>query len=224
MTTILETLIKYFRSTHPLRMVFHLVWLTTVLCVISLTYIMTFHFQPAIEVWQHSKNMQNFAAELRTSVAVDADATDELSMLLKKTQANRSYVFRFHNGIPASTNVPFIFNTNTHEVISPGTSRVIHISQRLPSSLNFGMNVKFIHNECVTLNHINVDPNHYNYWYYQTRNATAMMRCPFFSHGGDLIGYVGVDYVNDEKQDMYLDAHMDDVKSSADRLGKIFDR
>lgn len=191
--------------------------------MLNTSYIITFHFEPVIDLWQRSKSINTFAQELNTSVMIDTNVNSELNSLLTNVHGNRAYVFRYHNGIPSSTNVPFVFHTNTHEVIRAGANRVINIGQRLPSSLISGMNVEFVQNRCITLRDIDHDINTANYWYYQTRSAMSMIRCPFFSDTGDLMGFVGVDYTNDS-HDSELEVSLASIKTSAERLGKIFDR
>lgn len=218
--SILELLLKYFRTVHPLKMLWHLVWITLVLCMMSITYVVTFHFEPVLDLWQRSRSMQHFTHELNTSIAVDTRISEELQRVLMLTNTDRTYVFRYHNGIPAVGGIPFIFHTNTHEVIRPGVNRVISLMQRIPSSINVHMNQEFAKGKCITLTDIDTDTTGNDYWYYQARGARHMIRCPIYSRQGDLIGFVGADYVQ-EVAVPNLAAHETHLKQSAQHIGQI---
>lgn len=218
--TIIELLLRYFKSVHPLRMLWHLVWIMMVLCMLSITYIVTFHFQPVVDLWQRSRSMQHFTHELTTSIHVDTRITEELQRALTHMRADRTYVFRYHNGIPAVGGIPFIFHTNTHEVIRPGVNRVISLMQRIPSSINVHMNQEFAKGKCILLTDIDTDATGHDYWYYQARGARHMIRCPIYSRHGDLIGFVGADYVQEGAVPNLL-AHESHIKLGAQNIGQI---
>jgi hypothetical protein len=214
-----KTLLTYFRTVHPLRMVWHLVWMFCVLCMLSVTYIVTFHFQPVVELWQKSQSFDHFRHELTATIAIDSEVVNELTRLLGITQADRAYVFRYHNGIPAVQGVPFIFHTNTHEVIRPGVSRMVSLMQRIPSSINIGMNLEFSQNRCVRLRNIDVDTTSSEYWYFQSRGARHIIRCAFFTAQGDLIGFVGLDYLNHIDVQLF-EAAGERLRSSSEAIGR----
>jgi len=164
--------------------------------------------------------MQHFTHELTTSIHVDTQITEELHKVLTVALADRTYVFRYHNGIPAVGGIPFIFHTNTHEVIRPGVNRVISLMQRIPSSINVHMNQEFTKGKCTTLTDIDTDATGHDYWYFQARGARHMIRCPIYSRHGDLIGFVGADYVQ-EGTTPNLGAHETHLVHSALRMGQI---
>jgi hypothetical protein len=223
MTEMLKVFLTYLRTVHPLRMLWHLFVVFCLLSMLSTSYILAFHFQPVFDLWQRSHSMNNFTKELQTSVAVDSSANQNLSQLLAATNSNRAYIFRFHNGIPSPNNVPFIFHTNTHEVIKPGTNRIINFGQRLPSSLISNMSQDFLRKRCVTLTNLNTRPDSANYWLYESRAALHVIRCAFFSSSGDLLGFVGIDYT-EMTASAVVRTHEDAVRNSAEQLSKIFDR
>ena len=218
-----KILLTYLRTVHPLRMLWHLFVVFCLLSMLSTSYILVWHFQPVFELWQRSHSMNNFARELQVSVAVDTSANQTLNQVLTNTHANRAYIFRFHNGIPSPNNVPFIFHTNTHEVIKPGTNRIINFGQRLPSSLITSMSQEFLKRKCVSLYNINARTDSATYWFYESRAAIHMTRCAFFSNKGDLLGFIGIDYTEPTATSVVRN-NEDVVRQSADQLGKIFDR
>jgi hypothetical protein len=221
--SVLQLFLRYFKTVHPVRMFLHLVWLAGLMIMGSMTYIITFHFQPVMDSWQKSRSINHFKTELHTSIAIDTKVTQELSSLLNETQSDRSYVFRFHNGIPSVAGVPFIFQSNTHEIIRAGVSRVILFSQRIPSSLNSHSNQEFTKRQCVTFTNLDDDLNSINHWYFETRQARSMLRCPIFTRDGDIVGFVGLDWLQVARAESLQDADRK-IKSSAATLGKIFDQ
>jgi hypothetical protein len=216
--SIVELLLKYFKIMHPLRMLWHLLWLTMVLMVFSVSYIITFHFEPVVRLWQQSKSLEHFRQELNTSLAVDSQINDELSILLRSSRADRAYVFRYHNGIPAVAGIPFIFHTNTHEVIRPGVNRVISLMQRIPSSINVHQNKEFAERKCIVMMDLDLDVTNTDYWFYQARGSRHMVRCAFYSRQGDLLGFVGLDYLHNDHRD-HVYRSQDLLKESAIQIG-----
>lgn len=221
--SIIQLFLRYVKTVSIWRMFAHLIWLACLLVMCSVTYIVTFHFQPVLDAWQKSRSINHFRAELSTSIAIDTRVNQELQSTLKETGADRSYVFRYHNGIPSVAGVPFIFHSNTHEVIKPGVSRVILFSQRIPSSLNTSSNQDFTRRLCKVYTHLDDDQNSVNYWYYQTRQAQSMVRCPIFTSQGDILGFVGLDFITDASEHTLQEADRY-LKSVANNLGRIFDK
>lgn len=217
---IVELLLRYFRSMHPLRMLWHLLWLTMVLMMCSASYIITFHFESVVDLWQRSRSFEHFTRELNTSLVVDTQINDELTILLRSVHADRAYVFRYHNGIPAVAGIPFIFHTNTHEVVKPGVNRVIGLMQRIPSSINVNQNQEFAANKCIVFVDLDQDPSSPDYWFFQARGARHMLRCAFYSRQGDLLGFVGLDFLHPEQKDQ-LNRTQEFLKESAIKIGII---
>jgi hypothetical protein len=115
-----------------------------------------------------------------------------------------------------------MFHSNTHEVIRAGTSRVIRFGDRIPSSLIHSENVEFMNRSCVVINNINLDKNGANYWLFETRNALAVVRCPFFTANGDLVGFVGVDFIESRSSHSLLETKSA-LEKTALALGLIYD-
>ncbi len=221
--SLLELLLRYFRANHPLKMLWHLIWFSLMLCALSVTYIFTFHFEPLLDLWQRNRSMEHFRYELSTTLAIDTQITEELQRTLRLNQADRAYVFRYHNGVPAVGGVPFIFHTNTHEVIRPGVSRVISLMQRIPSSINIHMNLEFAQNRCVVMKDLDQDTHGADYWYYQSRSAKHMVRCAFYSPQGDLLGFVGLDYLSTQTE-INLQSVEASLKVVAENIGRLVHR
>ena len=218
-----EIVLKYLKTTHPLRMLWHMIWLFCVLCILSMSYIITFHFTPVLDLWQQSRSMNHFRVELATTLAVDQGINQELQRLLDETGAHRSYLFRYHNGIATISGTPFMFHTNTHEMIKPGVARLIAYNQRLPTSINTAMNAEFARRNCVVMTNLERQVESISYWYFQTRGAHSMIRCAVYSAQGDILGFVGVDFVERTALDQVRSKERD-VQQNAAAISRILDR
>lgn len=218
---IAEILVNYLLVTKPVMLFLHLVWLTIVCVILSLTYVLAFHFTSLVTVYQEAHNVQNFNTNLIFSVRQDAEINNMLTDLMSQSKANRAYVFRYHNGLAAISGVPFFFQSNTHEVISPGTPRVVQFEQRIPASINLAISNQFMQNRCAIISKADEDKDSQNYWFYQNRGAKSLIRCPIFMSTGDLFGFIGVDYL--EQHDIHeLETIANRVKSSAGALSSVF--
>lgn len=219
--TMMDKVLKYLKTTTVWRMFLHLIWLMCLLMILSSSYIITFHFVPVLELFKKSHSLTHFSSELATSINMDQQVNSVLQSVLTQTQASRAYMFRFHNGIPSVNNVPFIFHTMTHELISPGTPRVIVFSQRLPTGILGMANTDMINRRCVILKDLDQITDSMNAWHFNMRGAVAVVRCPYFSSRGDLLGFVGVDFKETPSEDLITQAH-DITKTAAERLNLIF--
>lgn len=217
----LDTILKYLKTTSGWRMFLHLVWLLCLLLMLSSSYIITFHFVPVMELFKKSHSLSHFSAELGVSIAIDQQVNTTIQNLLTQTNASRTYLFRYHNGIPSVNNVPFIFHTMTHEVIKAGTARVILFNQRLPTGILGISNTDMSRRRCVVLNRLDLNGESINGWHYHMRGAIAVVRCPFFTASGDLLGFVGVDF-NERVEDSVLENVHNQTKAAAERLSVIF--
>lgn len=216
-----DNIIKYLKVTPPWKMFMHLVWLLCLLMILSSTYIITFHFQPVVTLIQRSQSLSYFSEHLQTSIAIDQQINALIQPLLSTSNASRSYVFRYHNGIPSVNNVPFMFHSMTHEWIKPGTSRVVMFSQRLPTGILGQQNADMIRRRCVAVNYLDRTPESIYGWHYYMRGAIAVVRCPFFSAQGDLLGFVGIDF-NERISDSDLVSAVTTTLSASERLSIIF--
>ena len=220
-TPLAEIFLGYLNRT-PLGVLFlHLLWIVVASCALSSSYILAFHFTSLVMIYEEAHNIRNFGNNLRLTAKQDHDINTALSELLASSTASRAYVFRYHNGLAAVNGVPFFFQTNTHEVISPGTSRVIQFEQHIPASIDIAMNNQFVSNRCAMVSNTHADRDSQNYWYFQNRSAKSLIRCPIFMGNGDLFGFAGVDFA--ESIDAARLAHIgESVKALAAAIGVIF--
>lgn len=218
---IVQMLFGYLAATSPLRMFLHLIWVTFICAVLGLTYIITFHFTSLVNLYEEAHNVRNFSTNLVMSAKQDTQINDALNSLIERTDSNRAYVFRYHNGLAAVSGVPFFFQTNTHEVIKPGISRVLMFEQHIPASINLAVSNALMANRCVVISKSDEDKDSQNYWYYQNRGAKSLIRCPIFTANGDVFGFIGVDYTSRRDQ-KFLDSAAEIVKTAAQNVATIF--
>ena len=69
------------------------------------------------------------------------------------------------------------------------------------------MSEKFIQNECMVVNNMDTPVAAQHVYFYLSRQNKAMIRCPIFMDNGDLFGYIGIDYSNDQTLDTLKDAN-----------------
>ena len=220
-TTLAQLLVQYLTNTKPWILVVHLLWLASVCVILSVTYIGAFHTTDLINFYQEAHNIKNFNTNLILSAKQDRAINDILDELVVRTHANRAYIFRYHNGLAAVSGVPFFFQTNTHEVIAPGTARVIQFEQHIPASINLAISNQFLANKCATVAQADGDKDSQNYYFYQVRAAKSLIRCPIFMNNGDLFGFVGIDYL--AKQDeTTLETALSQVRVQSNALAGVF--
>jgi hypothetical protein len=70
----------------------------------------------------------------------------------------------------------------------------MNYQQNIPVSVDFSINNQFIDNHCAIITDTTVDPQNQNYFFYQSRGAKAMIRCPIYVDNGDLFGFIGIDF------------------------------
>lgn len=219
-----EIFIGYLSNTPPYLMLFHLFWLVVAAVALSGAYVVSFHFTSVLGIYQEAHSIRNFGQNLMLSARQDQEIGTALQSLLSSTKSNRAYVFRYHNGLAAVNSVPFFFQTMTHEVISPGTPRVIRFEQRVPASMNLAVSNRFVQNRCATIEHADDDRDSQNYWYFQIRGARALVRCPIFMENGDLFGFIGIDYTDETESDVSLETATTKTREAAIELARIFSR
>jgi hypothetical protein len=218
---VLQILVNYLTKTKPVLLFVHLLWIMMVCGFLSVTYVISFHFTSLLSVYQDAHNIRNFSTNLIINTRNDTEINRILTDILETTKASRAYIFRYHNGLAAVNGVPFFFQTNTHEVISPGTSRVIQFEQHIPASINIAVNNQFMANRCSMIAKTDEDRDSQHYWFFQARAAKSLIRCPIFMQNGDLFGFVGVDFP-DRTEQSRLESLATQVRATASRLTSVF--
>jgi len=219
--SLLRIFLEYLTNTRPVLLFVHLVWIMMVSLMLSGSYILAFNFTKLVDLYQEAHSIKNFSNNLKISAQQDIEINELLKTLMDSTKSSRSYIFRYHNGLASVSGVPFFFETNTHEMISPGTSRIMQFNQRLPTNFNFTMNEKFARDECIALRNLDRDSNNQYYYLFQNRGSKSTVRCPIFLNNGDLFGYVGIDFTKDVSNEIWNQS-VDLVKKTSVQLTRIY--
>lgn len=218
--SILEIILNYLKTTHPVLLLVHLVYIILICATLSLSYIVSFHWSTVVQIYADAHDVKGFGKNLKQSVEIDNQLNTILHNIMAETNGIRAYIYRYHNGLAAINNVPFFFQTNTHEVIAPGAARLMPYEQRMPASFVPSVNNQFIKNQCAVVTDADSDKNSQNYYTFTSRGAKAYIRCPIYMDNGDLFGFVGVDYMNnpvDGKKAAKL------IEDTATDIGNIFE-
>jgi hypothetical protein len=217
--TMFQLLIEYLTGTPPLLLIVHLFYISIICIVMSISYILAFHWTTVVQVYTQAHDIKGFSANLKNSVEIDNKLNEILKDIRAQTGGIRSYIYRYHNGLAAISSVPFFFQTNTHENISPGTSRLMPFEQRIPASFNVAINNQYVKNQCAVVTNADSDRNSQNYYYFQSRSAKSFIRCPIYMYNGDLFGFVGIDFDSVPKD---IDSYTNILRNSAKTMGDIF--
>lgn len=216
--SITQAILEYLRQTSIGKLFLHLISVSVVCAVLSICYVMAFHFSSLFDVYTEAHNIHKFPSHLQSNMHSDAEIDNILQKLLQESHANRGYAYRYHNGLAAISGVPFFFQSMIYEVITPGTTRISPYEQRLPASMTPSINYMFVQNKCFVANNMDRTDHVLNYMF-QTHSAKSMIRCPVYLNNGDLFALVGIDYtdrsrVPDDAQPLVINA--------AQEISKVF--
>lgn len=218
--TMLEIILNYLKTTTPALLFMHVIYMLLICATLSFSYIITFHWSTVVQIYTEAHNIKGFGQNLKVSVESDIKLNDILDKIRDQTGAIRSYIYRYHNGLAAINGVPFFFQTNTHESIAPGATRLLPYEQRMPASFNIGQNTQFVKNACIVVLDADSDKEHQNYYAYQSRGARAFIRCPIYLDHGDLFGFVGLDF---DKPPVDSKKALGIIHDAADDISNIFE-
>ena len=217
--TLAQIAVDYLTRTRPLMLAVHLIYTAAITAIFATAYVIAFHFTSLVSIYEEAHSITSFSMNLKTSVENDNSIYRNLNRLLSDTNGMRAYVYRYHNGLAAISGVPFFFQTMTHEVISPGTPRIMTFEQRIPASIHVAINNQFVNDRCAVIKNSDKDRENQDYYFWMSRGAKHLIRCPIYMTNGDLFGFVGVDY-NADISDLALAEHS--VKDTAVEIGKLF--
>ena len=216
-------LVNYFRHTPAWMLPLHLIYVM-ILCMCFVgSYVAAFHFTSLLDVYKEAHNVAEFGNNLRISVETDGKIHDAINDFLANESGMRAYVYRYHNGLAALNGVPFFFQSNIQEVIAPGASRLLPYEQRIPVSINVNIANQFVQDRCVMIPNTESDTSHQNYYFFSSRAARSLVRCPVIMANGDLFGFVGIDFPA-SKPAIELQQVATKMKSLASKLGTLYSK
>lgn len=218
-TTMARLALRYLTATSVARQLFHA--FVVILFVLTGTgaYVVIKDFSALVRVWSEAHEISSFSNNLKLNVTNDGLIARDLDAIMLKSGSARAYIYRFHNGLAAINNVPFFFQSMTHETIAPGAQRILPYEQRIPVGIGMKMNLAFLANKCIVMRDTDKDMGNANYYYWISRGARHFVRCPIFMPNGDLFGFVGLDYID---QDSKLEEGEKLLREQADILTKLW--
>lgn len=165
----------------------------------------------------------HFHIGVKPSVDLDKEIYMELSKLTVGVKASRATVFKFHNGSVFNTNDPIWKISSTHEICETGVSSEGVNTQDIKSSLVYPlMNALFnrtiedgitrvdMDEACRQCNPCLLDKgvyqirpldlaSRYVYSFFADRGAKYSIISPLTTDGGDIIGFLLVDFCTEDK-------------------------
>ena len=91
--------------------------------------------------------------------------------------------------------------------------------QRIPASIHMAINNQFVNDKCAIIKNTDKDKENQDYYFWMSRNAKHLIRCPIYMSNGDLFGFVGVDYSTDIADTTVAERN---IKDTAREIGKLF--
>ena len=217
--TIAKVVADYLAKTKPVMLLVHVLYIAVISTIFSAAYVISFHFTSLVSIYEEAHSIQSFGMNLKVSVENDNAIYANLNRILSQSGGIRAYVYRYHNGLAAINGVPFFFQTMTHEVIAPGTTRIMTFEQRIPASIHIAINNAFINNACAIIRDSDRDRENQDYYFWLSRGAKHLIRCPIYMANGDLFGFVGVDFTSSMIDEPTAEKN---IKQSADEIAKLF--
>lgn len=114
--------------------------------------------------------------------------------------ADRAYLFMFHDSLTGLDNKHFFYMSNTNEQTKTGVSKEMNSLQRLPVALLNGWAVEFLKKKCIIETVKNMNEDDAKKSLLEKQGVAIAMECPIFSKG-ILLGYVGFDFMKERKID-----------------------
>ena len=216
--TLASIAVDYLANTRPLMLVMHVLYIAAISMILSASYVVAFHFTSLVSVYEEAHSIQSFSNSLKTSVENDNAIYTDLNRLISDLNGIRAYIYRYHNGLAAISGVPFFFQTMTHESISPGTARILPFEQRIPASIHMAINNAFVNDKCAVIKNTDRDKENQDYYFWTSRGAKNLLRCPIYMSNGDLFGFVGIDFATDMRDATTTEKQIHEIASEIAKL------
>lgn len=190
MFQLVEVFLKYLRATRPWLLMLHLVYIFSLIILLSTAYILVFNFSTLLQIYEQEHTPENYKKSFAMTIEIDNNINELLRDALVSTKSDRAYIFRFHNGTPSVAGVPFFFQSNTNEITAPKIPKIMMQNQKVPVSITESTK-SFLKDQCVV-----IDSNSKDKYELELRWTKLMARCPIYASNGELFGFIGVDYMN----------------------------
>jgi len=151
---------------------------------------------------------------VKTRLRITPEVKSVLKELLLQTHASRAYVFEFHNGTTSLGGMPFIYMSNTYEVLAQAASSQMHARQTMPFTLFDTFITQIIQRDVVTVDVRNRSDD-FDPMIYETiakRGTTVLVGTKLLDEHKRIIGYLGIDYCEGPNKTIFRDNAMKEIE------------
>jgi len=163
-------------------------WYTIIIIFLAgVLFLFQTHIKRLIELQWSEKDL------VVTSLENDLLIERGLKTLLKETNSDRAYIFRFHNGVTYYNGTHKSKMSNDYEVVREGVTTQAEFLQDLPTSLYLSW-IKNVINLDMFLTDIDVMEDLRVKYMLQQQGVEAIAVAPYY-RDGKLFALIGVDYI-----------------------------
>ena len=133
---------------------------------------------------------------INTRLKITPEVKGVLKKLLLQTHASRAYVFEFHNGTTSLGGLPFVYMSNTYEILGQTASSQMHARQQMPFTLFDSLVTQLMQKDVVTVDTRNKTSD-FDLIIYETlekRGTTILVGTKLLDEHKRVIGFLGIDY------------------------------
>jgi hypothetical protein len=149
---------------------------------------------------QTEKEEHDKLIEIRKSI--DGSINTALERVLMRTNADRAFIFEFHNGGANLAGLPFLKMSNTYEVVSVGVTPKRYSCEQMSLSMYSNLIGQIISNRYIVIDTSTKDERLQSICY-ETLLAQKIRSCILVritDIKGKVLGYCGVDFIGKDKQ------------------------
>jgi hypothetical protein len=133
---------------------------------------------------------------MKTRLRINPEVKGVLKELRLQTHASRAYVFEFHNGTTSLGGLPFIYMSNTYEVLGQMATSQMHARQHMPFTLYDSLIDRIMQDDVVTVD-TRSKTGEFDSIIYETlekRGTTILIGTKLLDEHKRVIGFLGIDY------------------------------
>jgi hypothetical protein len=82
---VVDSILKYLSRTSPFMLAVHLIYISIASIFLSSAYVVSFHWDSLIRIYEEAHSIQSFSANLKTSVENDNKIYTDLNVVLEDT-------------------------------------------------------------------------------------------------------------------------------------------
>lgn len=189
----------------------------TIALIIILIGFIAYIYQSAVtEVVTYKIKQPKAKDEIQTDIRNNVMIQQMLNDLMLSYQADRAYIFQFHNTIKYYDGTHRNHQSMTFEVCAKGISSEAYWLQNLPVSI-YPMFLQEIMLERMNYSNINDIEEHTTKLQLQRQGIKSVVIAPYFKDG-NFVAYIGLDFVK-QQNDSLIDYNK--FKSFTNQIGNI---